>query len=85
MIKGRTCENGMLNKRYLKEDETVYSPTYSTESLMSTLLIYAMEQRDVSFFYVPGDYLHTEMPEEKRILLQIRDKFLDIIYGINPE
>ena len=52
---------------------------------MSTLLIYAMEQRDVAFFYVPGNYLHTEMPEEKRILLQIRDKFLDIIYGINPE
>ena len=65
MIKGRTCENGMLNKRYLKEDETVYSTTLLTESLMSTLLIDDMEHRDVAVFDLPGYYLHTEIPANK--------------------
>ena len=30
-IKGRTCANGGQNKRYLKEHESVYSPTCLTE------------------------------------------------------
>ena len=47
-IKGRTCTNGSLQKKYLNKDESVYSPTCSTESLMSTRLIYAMEHHDVA-------------------------------------
>ena len=46
---------------------------------MSTLLIDAMEHRDISVFDVPGDYLQTETPENKRILLHIRDEFVDIM------
>ena len=64
MIKGRTCENGSKHKSYLKEDDTVYSPTCLTESLISELLIGDMEQRNVTVFDVPGAYLHTYMPAE---------------------
>ena len=50
LIKGKQCGsikgiigvNGSLYKIYLKEDDYVYSPTYLTESLMSTLFIDAM-------------------------------------------
>ena len=63
-IKGITCENEIKQKRYLKEDESVYSPTCLNESLMSTLFIDAMEQRDVAVFDVTGSYLYTEMPAE---------------------
>ena len=52
---------------------------------MSTLLIDAMEQRDEEVFDVPGGYLQTEMPEDKQILLRIRDEFLDIMCDVNPD
>ena len=61
-IKGISCANGSQQKNYLKQDDTVYSPTCSTESLMSTLFIDSMEQRDVVVFAVPGYYLQTEIP-----------------------
>ena len=61
-INGRACANGSQKKRYLKENEYVYSPTCSTEYLMSTLLIDDMEHHDVAVFDVPGSYLQTEMP-----------------------
>ena len=84
-IKGRTCENGSGQKSYLKEVESIYSPECSTESLMSTLLIDYMEHRDVAVFDVPGSYLQTVMPADIRILLRIRDKFVDIMCEVNPD
>ena len=50
---------------------------------MSTLLIDATEQRDVAVFDVPGAYLQTEMPVDKRILLHTRYEFVDIICEVN--
>ena len=44
-----------------------------------------MEQSDAEVFYVPGSYLQTEMPEDKRILLRIRDEFVDIMCEVNPD
>ena len=55
-IKGRTCSNGRKHRKCLKPDESVYSPTYSTKSLMVTLVTYVMEKIDVAIFYVPGDF-----------------------------
>ena len=72
-------------KSYLKEDESVYSPTCSTESLMSTPLIDNMEQRDAAVFNVAGDYLQTEMSSDKRILLRIMYEILDIMCEVNPD
>ena len=42
-LKGRTCADGSKQRRYLKHDESVASPTISLESLISTLLIDAHE------------------------------------------
>ena len=84
-IKGITCENVSEYKSYLKEDESVYSPTCSTESLMSTPLIDNMEQRDAAVFNVAGDYLQTEMSSDKRIFLRIRDEFVDILCELNND
>ena len=57
----------------------------STESLMSTLLVDAMEQRDVAVFDVPGDCLQTDMPAEKLLLLRVTYEFVDIMYEFNPD
>ena len=84
-IKGRTCANGSKQRKYLKEGETVYSPTVATEALMATLVIDAMEHRDVAIFDVPGAFLQTEMPQGKHVILIIRDAFVDILCEVNPE
>ena len=68
-IKGRTCANGNKQRKYLKEGETVASPTVSTEALFTTMIIDIFEGRDVAIFDVPNAYLHAKMPQEKNILL----------------
>ena len=70
-IKGRTCANGSKQRQYLKDGENVYLPTCAMESLMTTLIIDALEKRDVAIFDVPGAFLQTEMPKDKNVLLVI--------------
>ena len=84
-IKGRTCANGSKQRQYLKDGENVYSPICATESLITTLIIDALEKRDVAIFDVPGAFLQTEMPKDKNVLLVIRDEFVDILCEVNPK
>ena len=84
VIKGRTCADGSKQRNYLKDGETVYSPTVATEALMTTLIIDAMEHRDVAIFDVPGAFLQTEMPQGKHVILIIRNEFVDILCEVNP-
>ena len=81
--RGGACANGSQQKSYLKWDESVYSPTCLTESLFLTILIDAMEQHDVAGFDVPGAYLQTDIPADKRILLRIIYEFVDIMCEVN--
>ena len=82
-IKGRICANGKKQRQYLKYDENVYSATCATESLMTTLIIDALEKRDVATFDVPGAFLQIEMPKDKNVLLVSRDEFVDILCEVN--
>ena len=52
---------------------------------MGTLLIDTNEGRDVAIFDVPGAYLQAEMPREKKILMKLRNEFVDIMCEVNPE
>ena len=52
---------------------------------MTTLVIDAMERRDVAVFDVPGAYLQTPMPKDKNILMVIRGQFVDILCDVNPK
>ena len=56
---------GAKQKRYLVKDESVASLTVSPESLFTTLVIDAYEDRDIATFNIPGAYLHAEIPAEK--------------------
>eukprot|EP00957_Ditylum_brightwellii_P112103 8547613-Ditylum_brightwellii.AAC.1 len=47
-IKDRTCANGSKQWKYLKEDESVASPTVSAEALFTSLIIDTMEGRDIA-------------------------------------
>ena len=73
---------------YLKEDESVSSPTAALESLIVTMLIGAYEDRDVGIYDVPGAYLQARLaPREnnERVLMKLRGKFVDIMCKVNPE
>ena len=70
-IKVRTCANGSKQRKYLKPDERVYSPTRSTKSLMANLIIDAMEKIYVVIFDVPGDFPQTALAADKFLLMRI--------------
>jgi hypothetical protein len=84
-IKGRTCANGSKQRQFLKEGESVASPTVSLEALLATLMVDVYEGRDVATFDVPGAYLHAEMPKDKRVLMILRGEFVDIMCEVNPK
>ena len=84
-IKGRTCADGSKQRRYLKHDESVASPTISLESLIASLIIDAHEGRSVGIFDVPGAYLHAEIPKGKTILMKLRGEFVEIMCRVNPK
>ena len=84
-LKGRTCANGSKQHLYLREDESIASPTVSIESLIATMIIDAFEARDAAIFDVPGAYLHADMPEDKRVLLILKGQFVDIMCEVNEE
>ena len=65
--------------RYLREDESAYSPTVSLEGLFVTLVIDAYENRDVTTFDIPGAYLYAPHPSDKQVLLNLKGLFVDIM------
>ena len=61
-IKGRTVADGRGQRdKYNRHD--VSSPTVSNEGLMMSLIIDAMEGREVATADVPGAYLHAKMDD----------------------
>ena len=84
-LKGRTCADGSRQRAHMSEDESIYSPTVTTEGLLTSMAIAVFEGRDTATFDVPGAYLHAEMPEGKTILMRFKDEFVDIMCKVNPE
>ena len=84
-IKARTCGNGSKQRKYLKEGESVASPTLSVEGMILTLLIAAFEGRKVITLDVPGAFLQAEMPKGKMILMKFTGKFVDYMCEVNKE
>ena len=71
-VKGRTCANGSKKRQYLKEYESVASPTVGLESLITTLLIGVYEGRNFISFDVPGAFLQAEISDDKLVLLKLK-------------
>ena len=87
-LKGRTCADGSKQRKYLKQDESVASPTAALESLIVLLLIDAYEGRDVGTYDVPGAYLHAKLlprANNERVLMKLTGDFVDIMLEVNPE
>ena len=59
-LKGHTCGNGAQQRRFMKEDDDILSPTASLDAISTTLAIDTHEERDVAIVNVSGAYLHAE-------------------------
>ena len=55
------------------------------EAIVTTLVIDACKERDVATFDVPGAYLYTFLPDNKNILMVLRNAFVDIMCEVNPD
>ena len=80
--------DGSKQRRYLKQDESMSSPTAALESLLVTLLIDAYEDRDVATYDVSGAYLHAKLlsrANNERVLMKLTGDFVNIMCKVNPE
>ena len=82
---GRTCADGSKQRKYLKPDEYAASPTSDLESIFGTLRIDAYGQRTVGIFDIPGAYLHALVPDDKSIIMKLRNEFVDIMCKVDPK
>jgi hypothetical protein len=81
-IKGRTVAIGRPQRQLYTKEETSL-PTVSTDALMLSILVDALEQRDVATADVAGAYLHADM--EDFTLLRMEGKSVDIMCSVCSE
>ena len=82
-VKGRGCADGRKQRVYMNKDE-VSSPTISTEALLITCVLDAMEERDVATVDIPGAFMQTDM-EGEDTFMKIEGKMVDILTRLDPE
>ena len=66
-------------------DESIVSFTVSLESLFTALVIDAYEERDIANFDILGAYLHANMATDKKVILKLRGRFVDMMCDIKEE
>lgn len=81
-LKGRSCANGSTQRPFYTKEET-HAPTCSLDAFMTTLLVDALEGRDVAFADVPGAYLHAKMKDF--VAMIITGEEVDILCKLKPE
>ena len=82
-IKGRGCTDGRKKQDFLSK-EYMSSPTVSTESLMLSCMIYAMEGREVATSDIPGSFLNTDY-KKGDIHIKLEGDMVNLIKEIDPE
>ena len=80
-IKGRTCADGRPQRKLYERSETS-SPTASSDAIMLTLAIDALEGRDVATADVAGAYLNAEMNDY--VLMRLEGEDVDLMCDMNP-
>ena len=80
-IKGRTCADGRLQRKLYERSETS-SPTASSDAIMLTLVIDALENRDVATADVAGACL-TNAEMNDYVLMRLEGEDVDLICDVN--
>jgi hypothetical protein len=81
-LKGRTCADGSSQRDQYTKEQTA-SPTVSTDALMLTLMIDALEHRDVATADVVGAYLLADMDDFT--VMKLTGDTVDIMCRVNPK
>lgn len=81
VLKGRSVADGSAQWNIYTKEQTA-SPTVSTDALMLTLMIDALEERDVATADVEGAYLHADM--DNFTLLKLTGEAVGIMCKVNP-
>lgn len=80
-IKGHSVADGR-RQRHLYDKADITSPTVSTDALLLTMVINAMEQREVATADIPGAYLQADMPDF--VILKMKGKSVDVMCQMDP-
>ena len=80
-IKGRTCADGRPQRDLYDKTETS-SPTASSDAILLTLVIDALERRDVATADVAGAYLNANM--EDYVLMRLTGDDVSLMCDVNP-
>ena len=76
-IKGQGCANGRKQRLYMNKDD-VSSPTVSTQDLLFTCIIDAIEEREVATVNIPGAFMQSET-EGDATFMKLEGKAVDIL------
>ena len=85
LLKAWCCATGNRQRKYLREDESVSSPTLSVEGMILTLLTVAYEGRNMISLDFPDAFLQADMPDNKMILPHFYGNFVDYMCQVNPD
>ena len=84
-IKGSTIAGGNKKRNYI-EKEDASSPTVAMESVILTVIIDVMEQRDTAIIDVPKVFIQTVVKDKSKcVIIQIQGMLVDILVKITPE
>ena len=79
-LKGRACTDGRPQHKYISKEEAA-SPTVCLKSLIITLIIDAIENRDVATANIAGAFLKGIM--EDFVIIKLRGKEVDILCKVD--
>jgi len=80
-VKGRACADGRKQRLYVSKDEST-SPTVQLESILMSLMIDALEMRDVATCDIVGAYLFANMKDF--VLIKLTGESVKIMCETNP-
>ena len=87
VMKGRTCADDSKQKRYLRPEDSIASPTASTEAIIGTFMIDAYERRNVGVLDILGAYLHALMVHDDRgkVTMVFCGEFVDLLCKVDDK
>ena len=86
-IKGRSVYNEKPTRNWLSRED-VTSPTSRIESIMTTAVIDAHEQRDIETIDIPNTFIQAERPYkqgDEMVMMKITGVLVDMLVNIAPQ
>jgi hypothetical protein len=85
VIKARKVAGGNKQRDFISK-ESVSSPTVATESVLLTLMIDLLEDRDVAIVDIPNAFIQTVVEDdEDKIVMRIRGHMVDVLTKVAPK